>query len=586
MRSFHLSVFVLLIMSSTVSAQTPGAQNPTALPPAPPILSKALCGAGTFLISLSGTSVGREAFDVKCREDGYSATAQTSINFPGAAIDVQSQIDVNKNAIPTSFSSKGKMATTTVDQKIEFKNGKATITTENGSQEMLYQDGASFIMSNVPYLFMFIVARYDVSRSGPQEIALFPNITITVERTARDAVQPVGTTAGPTPTSFDRYTLKLGPTTSVIWADMRGRVAMISVPLQKFVSVRQEYSNFVEPLHSALASLIKSLKPDYSVPASALFTAEEVKIKVKGYVLAGTLLIPKTGAPPFPVVVTVTGSGQQTRDEPLPFLNLSEFKPFRQIAEHLASRGIAVLRVDDRGVGDSTGIETLEQATTFDFADDVRAQVAYLRTRRELDPKRIAIMGHSEGGIIAPLVASSDPQIAAIVLLAGTAKRGDEVLLYQMNRAIDLNMALTDEEKIKERAKNQKIIRTVLDGGDTSNLPTIFHYKWTKVFLSYDPLATIKKVRQPIFIIQGGLDRQVTADQAGMLAKAAEEAGNTQVMVRIFPDLNHLLLPAKTGEGSEYSTLEVTSLGDELLRTIGDWLLFKLQRSEPAAPKR
>ena len=216
MRSFHLSVFVLLIMSSTVSAQTPGAQNPTALPPAPPILSKALCGAGTFLISLSGTSVGREAFDVKCREDGYSATAQTSINFPGAAIDVQSQIDVNKNAIPTSFSSKGKMATTTVDQKIEFKNGKATITTENGSQEMLYQDGASFIMSNVPYLFMFIVARYDVSRSGPQEIALFPNITITVERTARDAVRRIFIRKEVT-VSRSLQTIKSGINTVAIW---------------------------------------------------------------------------------------------------------------------------------------------------------------------------------------------------------------------------------------------------------------------------------------------------------------------------------------------------------------------------------
>jgi dienelactone hydrolase len=367
---------------------------------------------------------------------------------------------------------------------------------------------------------------------------------------------------------------------------MKGRVAVVSIPLQRFVAVRQDYAGFVEPLHAALASLIKSLKPDYSAPVDAPFTAEEVSIKVKDYVLAGTLLLPKTGARPFPVVVTSTGSGQQTRDEPIPSTNLINFRPFRQIAEHLASRGIAVLRVDDRGVGDSTGLETLEQATTFDFADDVRAQIVYLRSRRDIDAERIAIVGHSEGGIIAPMVAASDPKLTAIVLMAGTAKRGDDVLLFQMDRAVELNTALTETEKAKELAENRKIIRTVLDGGDTSKLPPIFRFKWTKVFMSYDPLPTIKKVKQPIFIVQGGLDRQVTPDQAEMLEKAADEAGNKDVMVRMFPNLNHLFLPARTGDESEYDSIETTSLGDDVLKALGDWLLFKLQRSERGTPKR
>jgi dienelactone hydrolase len=296
--------------------------------------------------------------------------------------------------------------------------------------------------------------------------------------------------------------------------------------------------------------------------------------------------LPKTGARPFPVVVTSTGSGQQTRDEPLPFPNLKDYKLFRQIAEHLASRGIAVLRVDDRGVGDSTGVETLDKATTFDFADDVRAQVAYLRTRPDVDHKRIAIVGHSEGGVIAPLVAASDPQIKAIVLMAGTGKRGDEVLLYQMNRPLELNPAMSDEEKAKARAENERILRTVIEGGDVSKLPALFHYPWTRAFLTYDPLSTIRKVRQPIFIVQGALDQQVTADQADMLAKAAREAGNQDVMVRVFPTLNHLFLPAITGDESEYNTLETSRIGDDVIKAIGDWLQFKLQRSDPAPARR
>src|SRR3954454_10369364 len=126
-------------------------------------------------------------------------------------------------------------------------------------------------------------------------------------------------------------------------------------------------------------------KIDYSAPPDALYTAEEVTVNAKGYTLAGTFLMPKPGAPPSPAVITITGSGQQTRDEPLPLPGLEKYKPMRQIAESLASRGIAVLRVDDRGVGQSGGRETLQDATTSGFADDVRAEVAYLRTRSEID---------------------------------------------------------------------------------------------------------------------------------------------------------------------------------------------------------
>lgn len=579
MRLLLLSLLLTLLMPGFLYAQ----QTRPQLPAPAPLLSPALCGKGVFLISLSGTSVGREAFDVKCVEGvGYAASAQTNIKLPGALIDVETSIELDKAASPTKFTSKGTMLGSPVDQTITFKDGKANITTQGGAQEILYEQGASFIMSNVQYLLAFVAARYDTARGGEQSISIFPNLSAKMERTARDEVQPAGVAAAPKPTAFDRYTLQLGGAALVLWADMQGRIVVISLPEQKYISVREEYASFAEPLHAALASVMKNLKPDYSAPPDAPFTAEEVKIKVKDYQLAGTLLLPKSGARPFPVVVTSTGSGQQTRDEPMPFQNLKDYKPFRQIAEHLAARGIAVLRVDDRGVGDSTGLETLDKTTTFDFADDVRAQVAYLRTRRELDPKRIAIVGHSEGGVIAPLVAASDPQIAAIVLLAGTGKRGDAVLLYQMNRPIELNQAMTEEEKTKARMENERILRTVIEGGDTSKLPALFRFAWTTAFLTYDPIPTIRKVRQPILIVQGALDRQVTADQAGLLAKAAREAGNKDVMVRVFPKLNHLFLPAVTGDESEYNSLETSRIGDDVIKIIGDWLLFKLQKSEPA----
>jgi alpha-beta hydrolase superfamily lysophospholipase len=166
--------------------------------------------------------------------------------------------------------------------------------------------------------------------------------------------------------------------------------------------------------------------------------------------------------------------------------------------------------------------------------------------------------------------------------LAGTGKRGDEVLLYQMNRPLELNAAMSEEEKAKGRAENQKIIRTVIEGGDTSKLPPLFRFYWMKVFLTYDPLTTIRKVKQPIFIVQGALDRQVTVEQAEMLAKAAREAGNKDVTVRVFPNLNHLFLPAKTGDEGEYNSLETYVVGEDVMKAIGDWLQFKLERSVPA----
>ncbi len=571
----RLFLLLLLLIPSFASAQ----EKPRPLPTPPAILSPALCGKGTFLILIAGASVGRETFDVRCVEGGgFAANGHTEIKLPAATIDLITTIDLDKTAVPSRFTTKGVMALTDVDQTVELKDGTAKVTSKEGSQSVAYQNGAAMMISNVTYLFSFVAARYDVARGGEQTITVFPNLAVKMEHTSRDEVRATGMAAAPKPSAFDRYTLKLGEITLLMWADSDGRVALMSLPAQQFVAVREEYTKFVEPLHASLGSVMKNLKPDYSAPADAPFTAEEVRIKVKDYQLAGTLLLPKTGQRPFPVVVTSTGSGQQTRDSPVPYPNLKDYKIFRQIAEHLASRGVAVLRVDDRGVGDSTGMQTLEKATTFDFADDVRAQVAYLRTRSEIDPKRVAIVGHSEGGIIAPIVAAGDPQIAAIVLLAGTGERGDKVLLYQMNRPFEINPALSEDEKAKKRAENQKTLQIVIDGGDVSKLPPIFRFEWTKVFLTYDPLTSIRKVRQPIFIVQGGLDQQVTAEQAEIIARAARDAGNLDVMVRVFPNLNHLFLVAKTGDESEYSTIQNSAVGEDVIKAIGDWLEFKLQK--------
>ena len=302
------------------------------------------------------------------------------------------------------------------------------------------------------------------------------------------------------------------------------------------------------------------------------YDEEEVTIPAKGYTLAGTLLLPKNRKGKVPVVLTITGSGQQTRDSPVPFPGLERYGIMRQIAEALAAQGVAVLRVDDRGVGKSGGLETLANVTTSGFADDARAEVAFLRSRPEIDPERIALVGHSEGGSIAPMVAASDPQIAAIVLLAGGGKRGDEISREQLAEALERNQTLTAEQKNAERAKQEEIMRAVQTGADLSKYPAQARLPWIKEFWTYDPLVTIRKVRQPLLILQGALDRQITAEQADILERAAREAGNKNVTKQVFPTLNHLFLPAKTGALDEYSKLETSTIPDDVIKVLGDWL--------------
>jgi dipeptidyl aminopeptidase/acylaminoacyl peptidase len=323
-----------------------------------------------------------------------------------------------------------------------------------------------------------------------------------------------------------------------------------------------------------------AISVDYSASPNAPFTAEEVTVKAQGFQLAGTLLLPQKGRRPLPAAVLITGSGPQERDETLPFPNLKNFRPFRQMAEMLASRGIAVLRVDDRGTGASTGRETLATATTKDLADDTRAQVAYMRTRKEIDPRRIALVGHSEGGSIAPQVAVTDPQIAALVLMAGPGKTGAEISLAQQKVVLDSRPDLSPEIKKQAVAQQEAIIKAVVSGADLSNYPPEVKSPWVKEFWTYDPIPTMRRVRQPVLILQGELDQQITADQAALLEQAARAGGNKDVTTRVFPKLNHLFLPCETGNFDEYPKLTAQELPANVLQTLGDWLPKRL-RAKP-----
>jgi alpha-beta hydrolase superfamily lysophospholipase len=354
----------------------------------------------------------------------------------------------------------------------------------------------------------------------------------------------------------------------VIYATIRGgAIATLAMPSQNARAVLSLKPDTLPPL----AGPVQRPRPVYTAPPGAIYTAEEVRVPVRPinadtFSLGCTLTVPKVAKRPVPAVVTITGSGSQGRDEDL-WPTVPGYAPFRQVAERLAKAGIATLRCDDRGK-DASGGSALT-ATTADFAGDTRAQVAWLRSRPEIDSLRVGLVGHSEGGIIGPLLVSYDPKLKAMVILAGPAKPGYKVLIDQARFPVLQDSTLTPEQRaIRLAAADSSIIADSLAPG-----------AWYQWFYHYDPIPIATRVKTPTLILQGALDRQVTAGQADTLAAAIRSNGNTDVTVKVFPGLNHLFLVSKQGGApSEYGSLKDVQVPANVLETMALWLAARLAR--------
>lgn len=303
--------------------------------------------------------------------------------------------------------------------------------------------------------------------------------------------------------------------------------------------------------------------------------------------LAGALTLPQ-GPGPFPAAVLISGSGPNTRNEPI-----LGHQIFLVLADYLTRHGVAVLRYDKRGTGDSTG--DYAHATSLDFANDAEAAAAYLRGRKEIDPRRVGLIGHSEGGLIAPIVAARDPGVAFIVMMAGPGVDGADLLMEQ-GRLIAKAEGEGDAEIAQEsglRAQLFAIVRAEKDPAAASaklaaalgayakahSLPEAgleaqagqINSDWFRFFFGYDPAPTLRKLRCPVLALDGSKDLQVPPDQNLPPIRAAL-AGDPRAEVLELPGLNHLFQPAKTGSPGEYGRIEVT-IAPEALATITDWIL-------------
>lgn len=303
-----------------------------------------------------------------------------------------------------------------------------------------------------------------------------------------------------------------------------------------------------------------------------------------GIRLAGTLTIP-SGDGPHPSVALITGSGPQDRDE-----SVFGHRPFLVLADYLTRRGIAVLRYDDRGIGESTG--DFGSATTPDFASDALAAVAYLKTRPEIDPERIGLLGHSEGAIVVPIAANRSEDVAFAVLLAGTGVNGRELLVMQakaINRAAGLNEAVVEQrstvqtrlldvvatatdDSVAAQQARKILAEAGLTGEAADGQVQALLSPWMRHFLVYDPLPELRQLSIPVLALNGAKDTQVpAAENLGPVEDALREGGNTDVTAEVLPGLNHLFQTAETGSPTEYAGIEET-MSPAALEIIGDWV--------------
>ena len=313
--------------------------------------------------------------------------------------------------------------------------------------------------------------------------------------------------------------------------------------------------------------------------------------------LAGTLTLPR-GAGKFPAVILITGSGAQDRNE-----TIAGHRPFLVLADYLTRKGIAVLRVDDRGTGGSD--LGSQDFTSEDFAGDVLAGIEYLKTRAEINPKQIGLIGHSEGGMIAPMVAARSKDVAFIVLLAGLGQTGEDVIYTQsallqkaggtnpetiaqsarLLKSIYAIVKTEPDNKIAEQRINETITKQTgelseaqkkalapVEATIKGQIP-MYLSPWFRYFIKYNPRQTLEKVKSPVLALNGENDLQVAwKENLDLIAVALKAGKNKDFTVKSFPKLNHLFQTSQTGSLDEYGKIEET-IAPPVLEIIADWIL-------------
>ncbi len=532
---------------------------PPAPAAAPQSAARSIAGDAEFSLFLTGRRVGIEQVRVTKTASGWtvSSTAQFGppLNVTVSRFELKYTADWQPSELHIEATQPGRSLAlntsfgVTTATNVITQNGSTTSKTDQISAR------AIVLPNNFYAGYVVLAARLAGTNPGaelPVYVAPSAEVKVIVKAITEEQIN---TPSGPLSTRLYDLTIQNpgGPIDAVAAIDEAGRLLRIEIPAGGVRLIRTE-----------LASVATRSQPIRNT------TDTDVIIPGPGFNLAGTLTMPpEVGKLRYPAIVLAGGSGPVERDEVVAGIPI-----FAQLAGSLAEQGFVVLRFDKRGVGQSGG--RAERATLQDYADDLTTVVKWMANRQDVNPRQIAVAGHSEGGAVGMLAAAREKSIARLILIAAPGKPGSELILEQQSHVLDV-MKTPEAERQAKIQLQQKIQAAVIAEKGWEGIPPELRAQadsaWFRSLLLFDPAKVMPKVKQPILIVQGDSDTQVPpahADTLAALARARKKAAPVEVLH--LPGVNHLLVPAITGEVSEYGGLKDRKVAPAVSAAIAEWL--------------
>jgi pimeloyl-ACP methyl ester carboxylesterase len=528
--------------------------------------SAAGTGEAIFRVFTRAAVIGTEEIVVTRDAAGWTITSTGRLNAPLNIVNRRLQIryDPDWKPLELTLDATVRGQLQTIHTTISGSTATSQVAIAGESRVITATTSAEILLPSLLFApFEALAARLRTAAPGSTILAFAPAQTELTIRVGESVSERIQTPKETIETKRTHVTITpegvvSAPVETDIWADPNGRLLRVSVPSQGLEVVREDVAS-VATRHVAIS------RPN----------DEQVRIPANGFVIAGTLSKPVTAAAAkLPAVVLVGGSGPTDRDEVTFGIPV-----FGQLADVIADAGFIVLRYDKRAVGMSGGRD--EAATLADYADDARAAVKFLSNQKSVDAKRIAMIGHGEGGIVAMLAAAKEKKIAALALVATPGTTGAELNLEQVRRALDrTNRSAAEKQATLDLQK--KIQQAVLTGTGWEQLEPYRRQAdtpWFQSFLAFDPARIMRNVRQPVLVVQGDLDTQVApANAARLEALAGQRKNRPAAQVVTVRGVNHLLVPATTGEADEYPNLKDKRVSAEVSNPIVSWLQSTLAK--------
>jgi pimeloyl-ACP methyl ester carboxylesterase len=514
----------------------------------------------TFRVFLRGSPIGSEDVSVQHAGDGWIISGTGHLGAPLDLTTRRLEVRYDANWKPQELTIDANTKGSTFTIHTTFANGQAESEVNQTGVVKRKTDPVSADTLVLPNLFFGTYEALALRLASIPDGSTFhayiaPQAEIVVKQTARSS-QRIETAKRVV--DVKTYALSFqnpgAPLEATLWTDESGRLVRFEVPAQSLLVARDDFASV------SARALVLSRAGD-----------QPVSIVANGFNLAGTLSQPSGTAAKgrYPAILMIAGSGPTDRDETVAGIPI-----FAQIAGALADGGYYVLRYDKRGVGKSGG--RAEGVSIDDYVEDAHAALRFLKERKDVDPKRLVLFGHSEGAWVALAVASKDDDVAALVMAAGPSGTGGDLVLEQQQYLLGKSN-LSDAEKQGRIDLQKRIQAAVVGKGRWDDVPEPLKRQadtpWFRSFLGFSPAPLVAKTRQPILILQGDLDRQVAAahaDKLGDMAKARKKSGLVQVSH--LDGVNHLLVPAKTGDIDEYPRLTGESVDPRIAKTTLEWL--------------